>query len=89
MSCYIATFEVASAQDKAQLKERLKAYGIYCPINDNCWAIVTDQTAAQIRDNLMVAIKTTDKIFVIKSGVEAAWRNVYGDKNTAWLKERL
>ena len=89
MTCYIATFEVANVQDKNALIERLKAYGTYCPINDNCWAIVTEQTAAQVRDNLMAVIKTTDKIFVIKSGVEAAWRNVYGEKNSDWLKEKL
>jgi hypothetical protein len=89
MTCYIAAFEVADAANKAKLKERLKAYGIYCPINDNCWAIVTSQTAAQVRDNLMAVIPTTDKIFVVKSGVEAAWRNVYGQKNADWLKERL
>ena len=49
MTCYIATFEVANVQDKNALIERLKAYGTYCPINDNCWAIVTEQTAAQVR----------------------------------------
>ena len=89
MTCYIATFEVANVQDKNALIERLKSYGTYCPINDNCWAIVTEQTAAQVRDNLMAVIKTTDKIFVIKSGVEAAWRNVYGEKNSDWLKGKL
>ena len=89
MTCYIVTFEVADANDKNILIERLKAYGTYCPINSNCWAIVTTQTAVQVRDNLMEVIKTSDKIFVIKSGVEAAWRNVYGQKNIDWLKERL
>lgn len=89
MTCYIVAFEVAKNEDKANLKSALKAYGTYCPINDNCWAIVTNSTAAQVRDNLMTKIPTTDKIFVIKSGVEAAWRNVYSDKNSAWLKEKL
>jgi len=89
MACYIVTFEVADAARKAALKERLKAYGTFCPINANCWAIVTDRSAAQIRDDLMVTIPTTDKIFVVKSGVEAAWRNAYGQKNSDWLKEHL
>ena len=89
MICYIATFEVANAQNKNALKERLKAYEVYCPINDNSWAVVTNQTAVQVRDNLMAVIETTDKIFVIKSGVEAAWRNVYSEENSDWLKERL
>jgi len=89
MACYIVTFEVESPANKTALKERLKGYGTYCPINANCWAIVTDQSAAQVRDHLMAVIPATDKIFVIKSGVEAAWRNVYGQKNTDWLKEHL
>lgn len=89
MACYIVTFEVESLANKAKLEERLKAYGTYCPINYTCWAIVTDNSAAQVRDNLMAVIPATDKIFVIKSGVEAAWRNAYGQKNTDWLKEHL
>lgn len=89
MACYIVAFEVAVPSQKAALIERLKAYGTFCPINSNCWAIVTTQNAAQVRDNLMAVIPATDKIFVIKSGLEAAWRNVYGEKNTNWLKEHL
>jgi len=89
MTCYIVTFEVVKATNKQKLKDELKAYGFYCPINDNCWAIVTEEKASQVRDKLMAHIPTSDKIFIIKSGIEAAWRNVYGKKNTDWLNERL
>ena len=89
MTCYIVTFEVANIKDKKRLTERLQAYGTFCPINTNCWAIVTNQKATQVRDTLMEVIKTSDKIFVIKSGIEAAWRNAYGQKNSDWLKEKL
>jgi len=89
MPCYIVTFEVANTANKDKLTELLKSYGTYCPINANCWAIVTNSTAVQVRDKLMDVILSSDKIFVIKSGHEAAWRNVYGDKNTDWLKEKL
>jgi len=89
MTCYIVSFEIAKHEDKVEFKEALKAYGTYCPINDHCWAIVTNSSAAQVRDNLMAKIPATDKLFVIKSGVEAAWRNVYSEKNSAWLKEKL
>lgn len=89
MTCYIVAFEVAKPENKTKLKSALKSYGTYCPINDNCWAVVTDQTAVQVRDSLMATIPTTDKIFVIKSGVQAAWRNAYGPNNSKWLKEKL
>lgn len=89
MTCYVVAFEVGSAEARAKLTEKMKAYNTYCPINANCWAVVTTQTAVQVRDNLMAEIAGSDKIFVIKSGVEAAWRNVYGEKNSEWLKEKL
>jgi hypothetical protein len=89
MTCYIITFEIADPATKTKFKEAMKTFGTYCPINDNCWAVLATKTAAQIRDELMAQIPTTDKLFVIKSGVEAAWRNVYGQKNTDWLKEKL
>ena len=89
MPCYIVTFEVADPNRKGQLKDKLKGYGTFCPINENCWAIVTSERATQIRDKLIEFVQPSDKLFVIKSGVEAAWRNVYGPKNTDWLKEYL
>jgi len=89
MTCYIVAFEVSSQTTRLKLVEKLKDYKTYCPINTNCWAIVTDQKATQIRDNLTPALEANDKIFVIKSGVEAAWRNVYSTKNSEWLKEKL
>ncbi len=89
MACYIVAFEVASSINKKKLKDELQAYGFFCPINDNCWAIVTDEKATQVRDKLTAHILSSDKLFVVKSGVEGAWRNAYGQKNTDWLKEHL
>lgn len=89
MTCYIVTFEVSDPSRKAQLKEKLKSYGVYCPIHDNCWAIVTEQAAVQVRDFADTALNSNDRIFIIRSGSEAAWRNTYGEKNSEWLKERL
>lgn len=89
MTCYIVAFEVASPANKKKVKDGLKAYDFYCPINNNCWAIVTDKKATQVRDNLGAHILSSDRIFVVKSGVEAAWRNAYGKDNSDWLKENL
>jgi len=89
MTSYIVTFEVAKAEVKTALKDLLKSYGSYCPINETSWAIKTDKTATQVRDHLIPAIETGDRLFVIRSGTEAAWRNSYGDKFTDWLKKNL
>lgn len=89
MSTYIVSFEVGDLEKKETLKEKLRKYGIYCPIDDNCWAIVTDETPVQILNGLSEIVDTSDRIFVVRSGTYAAWQNAYGEKNTEWLKEHL
>lgn len=89
MACYIVTFEVKDSAKLISLKEGLKSYGSYCPINESAWAIVTENTAAQIRDHLMSLIDINDSLFVVRSGAEAAWRLVYGQAHTDWLKKYL
>ncbi len=89
MTTYIVTFEVTDASKKNALKEKLKKYSGYCPIHDNCWAIVSDQTPVQIRDSLSNTLSESDRIFVIRSGTHSAWRNSYGTENDEWLKDRL
>lgn len=89
MSTYIVAFEVNDTTRKNNLKEKLKGYGTYCPINDNCWAIISEDTPVQIRNNLDDPLISSDRIFVIRSGTYSAWRNAYGEKNDEWLKEHL
>ena len=89
MSTYIVAFEVEDINQKNALKESIKKYGTYCPINDNCWAIVSEDTPVNIRDNLSSNIGVSDNIFIVRSGTYSAWRNLYGDKHTQWLKEHL
>lgn len=89
VSTYIVCFEVASSDKRNALTAALKAYGFYCPINGSAWAVKTEESAVAIRDKLSLAIGASDRIFVIRSGTEAAWRNSYGPKNDEWLKEHL
>ncbi|MCJ7646055.1 hypothetical protein MUO65_04010 [bacterium] len=89
MKCYIVTFAVVTLQAREKLRERLKTYPGYCPIHENCWAILTDNTAAQIVDHLKEVTQPTDRIFAVRSGTESAWVNTYGEENSQWLKKNL
>ena len=89
MKCYIVTFNVADAAVRQRVGERLKAYGHYCPVHEHCWAIVSDQTAAQIREHISELLGTTDSLFIVRSGTEAAWQNSYGSEHNEWLKKYL
>ena len=89
MKCYVVTFETKSEETRKKIKETLKSYRIYCPITRHCWAIKTDKSASQIRDHLMSVLDDDNRIFVVRSGTEAAWLNSFGKKHDAWLRKHL
>ena len=88
MATYIISYDLKKpGQNYDQLYEAIKSYGTWARINESVWAVVTTNSAVYIRDHLTGFIDTNDRLFVIKSGVEAAWRNSIC-KNE-WLKEHL
>lgn len=76
-------------KETGELKKVLKTFGGYCPVNDNTWAITSTKKASEIRDELKGTLSPIDRLFVIRSGTEAAWVNAYGTQNTDWLKKYL
>ncbi len=89
MTTYIVTFEISDSLRRKKVKEKLKELGSYCPIHDNAWAIRTEKKSAEIRDFISPIAVPQDRIFVIRTGTEAAWRNIYGTENSEWLKKYL
>ena len=91
MACYIVTYDLvhADTMDYQELISAIQKYSKWGRISKSVWAVVPQQgiTAAMIRDNLAKFIDKDDRLFVIKSGVEAAWRNSMCDNG--WLKENL
>lgn len=83
--CYIISFQTVGEQPL--LIDAIKKYGAWARITTNTWAIVTTHTAKDIRDNLSKLIGVDGRIFVIKSGVEAAWRHVICSNE--WLKKNI
>jgi hypothetical protein len=88
MACYIISYDLRlSSRNYDSLYEAIRAYGKWAHVNKSVWAVVTSQTAVQIRDNLLRHVDTNDRLFIVKSGVEAAWRNTIC--KSEWLKENL
>jgi len=88
MACYLVSYDLRKPQRNYEaLYAAIKAYGTWAHINDSLWAIVTTQSAVQVRNNLLSYVDGDDRLFVLRSGTEAAWRNAIC-KNE-WLKERL
>ena len=89
MACYIVCFEAAQKNREALQTLIKTTYKSYCPVTDTCWAIITESKAAEVRDFLSAALSSTDRIFVLRSGTEAAWRNLYGPAWAEWLTKNL
>jgi hypothetical protein len=89
MPAYIITAEISDSSKLTALVEKLKSFGGFCPINKTSWAITADKTAVELRDSLAETISPADRLFVIRSGTEAAWRNSYGNDHNEWLKKYL
>lgn len=87
MKCYLISYNLKSERDYTSLYEAIKSYGVWAHILKSTWAIVTDQSAKEIREYLKNFIDQDDKIFVIKSGGEAAWKDVLCTNE--WLKNNL
>lgn len=89
MTTYIVTFEVNDITRKSKVYEKLKEFRYYCPIHENAWAIQTDKKSTDIRNSISMVMTGNDRIFVIRTGTEAAWLNAYSNEHTEWLKKYL
>ena len=87
MKCYIITYDLRKFRNYDALYNAIKSYGTWGKITESTWAIVTYQNTAQIRDYLLNYIDNDDRLFVLKSGGEAAWQNVIAENN--WLQQHL
>ncbi|MFZ0598863.1 MAG: CRISPR-associated protein Cas2 [Flavobacterium sp.] len=87
MNCYIITYDLRNGGNYTSLHNAIKQYGTWAKITESTWAVVTEKSASAIRDNLLSFMDNNDRLFVIKSGGEAAWTRVIC-KNE-WLQKHL
>ena len=88
MACYLISYDLRQpGRDYERLYAAIKAFGTWAHIDESFWAVVTTQSAVQVRDHLIQFVDSNDRVFVVKSGVEAAWRNAICEDG--WLKEHL
>lgn len=87
MKCYIISYDLRGDRDYDALYKAIKSYPQWAHITESTWAVETETTAVQVRDRLSATMDDDDRVFVVKSGTEAAWRNVIC--SNTWLKEHL
>jgi len=88
MATYIILYESVGPRDASeQIHEAAKKYAHWGRITDSSWAVDTEKTAVEIRDEIKTHIHTGDRLFVVRSGTEAAWSSVRASNE--WLKKYL
>jgi hypothetical protein len=87
MTCYIISYDLRKQRNYDELYEAIKSYELWAHITESTWAVVTDKSAVQVRNHLNSSIDSDDRVFIVKSGTEAAWRNVIC--KSQWLKDNL
>lgn len=87
MQTYIISYDMAEGGDDEDLHEAIQSYEIWAHITDSTWAVVTEDNAKEVRDHLSVYLPQKSCLIVVKSGIEAAWRNVFC--RSEWLKRSL
>lgn len=87
--CYIIAYDLHQGEADAyeSLIAVIKSFGIWARITESTWAVVSDLKATAVRDLLLASMKDKDRLFVVKSGVEAAWHNTRCKND--WLKKHL
>lgn len=88
MALYQISYDLRKQRNYEALFECIKAYGAWCHALESTWVISTSQSAAQVRDNLRLAMDGDDGLLVTRLSGEAAW---YGLSETisTWLKAQL
>ena len=85
-NCYLVSYDSAGGEDYGII-DAIKAYGSWAHITQSTWAIVTESSHKEIRDNLIQHLPEESRLFVLRSGSVGAWRNVMC--SNTWLKKNL
>lgn len=87
MPTYIVSYDLRkSGQNYKWLIDRIEAYP-HSKILESLWAIKSQYSATELRNDLARFLDDNDGLFIIKSWQEAAWKGITG--NSDWLKTNL
>lgn len=88
MAVYQISYDLRKQRNYEPLYERIRSYGQWAHTLESSWVIVTNQSAAQVRDYLCGAMDQDDGLLVTRLKGEAAWFGIK-DSVSDWLKQTL
>ena len=91
MKTYIIGYDLnrpRGASDYPNLINAIKSIGLWWHHLDSTWLVNSNQSAEQIRNNLVHFIDSGDELLVIAASREAAWHG-FNEKGSSWIKDNL
>ena len=86
--CYIVSYDLCQpGRDYNSLYNALRTFPSWGKLTESTWAVVSKNSAVEIRNYLRLYMDVPDRLIVIKSGQVAAWTQVIA--NNLWVKENL
>lgn len=86
--CYIVSYDLCQpGRDYNLLYNALRTFPSWGKLTETTWAVVSKNSAVEIRNYLRLYMDVSDRLIVIKSGQVAAWTQVIA--NNLWVKENL
>ena len=74
MQTYIISYDMAWGGDCDALHDAIQSYGAWTQITDSTWAVLTEYSAQMIAHHLSDYLPDGSRLFVVRSGDEAAWQ---------------
>ena len=87
MATFLVSYDLRNSRNYNELFKALKSYTHWGKILESTWAVVSNESASKIRDDLKTHIDSDDGLFVVKSAGLSAWSNV--NCSNEWLKENI
>lgn len=76
METYIISYDMAWRGDYNALHEAIQHYEASARITESTWAVLTEDSAQMIANHLSGYLPDGSRLFVVRSGDEAAWQDV-------------
>lgn len=87
MTTYFISYELNDAFSQDDFFSKMESLGEIKKFSKNAYFLVSDHTAKEIRDTLVPAMDSSERIMVLKSASPAAWKNSMTDNK--WILENV
>lgn len=84
---YLISYDLKGSDGYEKLFEKIKSYSGWAQVTESTWAVITENSHKEIRDNLKACMPTGSRLFVVRSASVAAWSNTICSNE--WLKKNL